>query len=508
MSNAAALLSPTARTAVPRWLPLVAVFVLAAGVRGALVIHPDVSWGLTMAEKLLDGQRLYVDIGEVNPPATTYLYVAPVWLARVIGLRAEFIVEALVFVAAALSLWLAGRILLRASLLEGRDGWLLATIAAAALTILPGTQFGEREHIGLIVFLPYLAMGAARAMGRRPDFPMAIVAGLGAGLAVVLKPHLASALICTAAAVALSVRSWRLLFTIENWIAGLVAAGYGAWVILAFPQFVSDTLPLVLTVYVPVKASFGSLALNFATRLWIAALALIVWLKRRAVLEPPFCLLLATSFGFAISFYVQQKGWAYQSYPMLALAAIGLAIAFIDRWHGGPTGTVGRTDNRWAALTCATIAGLIWGGTFCWMNAVIDHSGLAAAVRALKPHPKILEISEDLAVGHPLTRQVQGIWVGREPSLWISAGVLLREKYETLDAQTTARLDAYAARDRARLAEDIARQQPDVILVGLPKSFSWLTWANSDPMLAKQLEHYREYRTVEDVLILRREDSP
>lgn len=44
--------------AMPRWLPVVAVFVLAAGMRGVLVIHPDVSWGLTTAEKLLDGQRL------------------------------------------------------------------------------------------------------------------------------------------------------------------------------------------------------------------------------------------------------------------------------------------------------------------------------------------------------------------------------------------------------------------------------------------------------------------
>jgi len=254
-------------------------------------------------------------------------------------------------------------------------------------------------------------------------------------------------------------------------------------------------------------ATFWSLVIHFATPLWIAALALTMWLKRRAMLEPPFCLLLAASFGFAIPYYVQQKGWAYHSYPMLALALIALAIAFVDRWHRKPDST---GDNRSARLTTGLAAAIIAGTTFCWMDFQRDRSAVADAVRELKPHPKILEISEDLAVGHPLTRQVEGVWVGRVPSLWISAGVLLREKYETLNAQTTARLDAYAARDRAMLAEDIARQKPDVILVGLRinDTFNWLTWAKSYPTLALQLEHYREYRTVEDVLILRREDSP
>jgi len=164
---------------------------------------------------------------------------------------------------------------------------------------------------------------------------------------------------------------------------------------------------------------------------------------------------------------------------------------------------------RRGRLTTALVAALIAGTTFCWMDFARDRSAVAAAVAALKPRPKILAISEDLAIGHPLTRQVEGIWVSRVPSLWISAGVLLREKYETLDAQTTARLDAYAARDRAMLAEDIARQQPDVILVGLRinDTFNWLTWAKSYPILSQQLQHYREYETVDDVLILRRGDS-
>jgi hypothetical protein len=520
MSDLAALLSRAERIAVPRWLPVAAVFTLAAGMRGVSVTHPDVSWGLTMAEKILNGQQLYVDVIETNPPGTMFLYVVPVWLAGLAGLRAEFVVSALVLFTAALSVWLAGRILVSAKLLVGRDGWLLATIAAAALTVLPAATFGEREHVGLIFFLPFLAASASRAASRPLDLPIAIVAGIGAGIAVVVKPHFAVAIITTAAASAVCARSWRPLFAIEDWTAAAVAIAYGACIHFAYPQFVSEVLPLVVAVYVPVKVDFWRFVITIGTALWFLALGLIVWLKRGAALKPPFCLLLAASFGFAISYFVQRKGWPYHSYPMLALAVIALAIAFIDRWHHGPGSTAGSTNN--GRLASAVIAALITGFTFYWMMSILpDRSGLVAAVRGLRPHPKVLAISGDLSIGHPLTRQVDGDWVGRSPSLWITECVLLRQRYEALDAQTNERLNSYAARDRAMLTQDIARQRPDVILVERAATFmqwwhgpegstafDWANWANSDPMLAQQLEHYREYKTVDDVLILRREDGP
>jgi hypothetical protein len=499
--SSVALLSP-ARLALPRWLPLVVVFVLAVLLRQVLVANTDVSWGLVMAEKLLDGQRLYVDIIEVNPPATPYLYVFPALLARLAGLPAEFVVDALVFLAAGLSLWLAGRILLKAGLVADGDAWLLATVVAVALTILPAQTFGEREHIGLITFLPLLATCAARAKRDAPSWSMAITAGIGAGITVVIKPHFAAAILCTAAAAALCARSWRPLLALENWIAAALLAAYCAWVLLAFPQFISDVLPLVMTVYVPVKTKFLNFIIFFATPLWVATLLLIALLKRRAALEPPFCLLLAASFGFSISYFVQQKSWPYHSYPMLALALTALALAFIDRWHRAP----GEPAERWKRLASATMAALIVGITFCWMSFAGDCSALAAPIRALKSHPKMLALSSDIGIGHPLTRQVGGIWVSRVSALWITTGVWLRRLNETLDPQTDARLEAYAARDRAMLAEDIARNRPDVILVDL-REVDWLAWARSDPALAEQMRSYRDYQKVGDVLILRRADG-
>ncbi len=495
----------SARLTLPRWLPLAFIFVLAVVLRHFLVANTDVSWDLTMAEKVLDGQRLYVDIIEVNPPATVFLYLAPALLGRLSGVPAEFFVDALVFLATGLSLWLSGRILLRAGLVENADGWLLATVAAAALMVLPAQTFGEREHIGLIAFLPLLAVCAARAKGNRPDLAYVIVAGICGGIVVIIKPHFAAAIVCISAVAAMYARSWRPMFALENWIAAALLAAYVVFVVMVFPQFVRDMLPMVMAVYVPVKASFLRLIIRFATPLWLAALLLIVLLKRGAMFKFPLGLLLAASVGFSISYYVQQKGWSYHSYPMLALALIALGLAFFDRWHRQPSGS--RAD-RFKRLASALAAALIAGTTFLWMNFALDFSALAGPIRAIKPHPKILELSGDLAVGHPLTRAVHGTWVSRVSALWITAGVMLRRKHEALDPQTDARLDAYAARDRAMLTQDIARNRPDVILVDrVLQGFDWLAWANSYPALAAQLKRYRQDRTIDGILILRREQG-
>ena len=39
-----------------------------AGLQVLLRVNVDVAWLLTVGEKMLDGQRLYVDILETNPP--------------------------------------------------------------------------------------------------------------------------------------------------------------------------------------------------------------------------------------------------------------------------------------------------------------------------------------------------------------------------------------------------------------------------------------------------------
>jgi len=49
------------------WLALAALLVIAITFRPFLPANTDVGWLLTVAERVLDGQRLYIDVIETNP---------------------------------------------------------------------------------------------------------------------------------------------------------------------------------------------------------------------------------------------------------------------------------------------------------------------------------------------------------------------------------------------------------------------------------------------------------
>src|SRR5690349_11187977 len=66
---------PLWATASRPWAVPAAVLAAAVLLRFFLLANTDVSWLLTVAERVLDGQRLYIDVIETNPPAAVLLYL-------------------------------------------------------------------------------------------------------------------------------------------------------------------------------------------------------------------------------------------------------------------------------------------------------------------------------------------------------------------------------------------------------------------------------------------------
>jgi hypothetical protein len=482
------------RLAPPRWVPLAAVSLVALVTLHIAQTNPDVSWGLTMAEKWLDGSRLYVDIVEVNPPATLFLYVGPVWLARQIGLAPEMTADVMVLLAAALSIFIAARILSVLNLRPPERGWRLMAMTAAVLVILPGQNFGEREHIALITMLPLLAVNMIRANHLVPSSQMAIIAGIGAGITAIIKPYFAAAVLCSSVVAALAARSWRVMFALENWISAALLAVYFVFVWRAYPTYVNDMVPLLTTIYLPAKESLAHLLIHIAMPLWALMLFMLWGYEGMGMFKPPSALLLAASVGFAISYLVQQKGWPNHSYPMLALALLAFGNALLTARDG------------WRDRLMGRLSGLIVAGmTFYWMNMAKGHADLVMPIRTIAPHAKILAIANDFSIGHPTTRAAGGVWVSRVSSLWITQGVRIARAKGGLNAAALARLDGYAERDRIMLSEDIANNRPDIILVQRDSNYDWLAWAYSNPVLAGELKAYRPVQTYGTVLILHRE---
>jgi hypothetical protein len=488
---------PAIADAVVPWLVLALLFAAALWLRQVVAANTDVSWLLTAADKVMSGGRLYVDVIETNPPAAVLAYMPALWLAKALGVRAEIVVDGLVFAAIFASLVIVAKILKpSAVVLNDMPRWPLAWLGFAVLAILPAQTFGQREHIAVIVLLPMLAVTAQRMQQEMPPLRAVLVAGLGAAVALSFKPQFAIGLGCAVAASCVHARNWRLVLTPENLLTAALAALYLAGTVVLYPEYVTVILPLLRDVYVPVGLSLADMLDRPAISLWAMAILAAGLLGRRSGAAP--WVLLSGSAGFAVVYLLQRKGWSYHSYPMLALALLGLGFGLAAYV---PDGRFGRVWRGAALLLLAAI----FARSMLWFDVAFDARPLQAAVARLGPYPSVLAISGEPGIGHPLVRALGGQWVSRQQGLWVATYADHLRRNGPLSPDREAALEAHAARERAMLVEDIRRTTPNVVLVD-DLTGSGSAWLAAHPDVAALLKDYRLTDIINRVAILTRRD--
>ena len=476
------------------WLALAALFVAAVIMRHVLAANPDVSWLLTVAERIWDGQRLYVDVIETNPPIAPLTYLPGIVIARALGLPAEIVTDGLVLAAAFASLAIVAGLLKNSAVLDDVSGWPLALLGVAVLIILPAKTFGQREHIAVIALMPALAVYAIRMKNQAPPLWGVLAAGVGAGITLSFKPHFAVGILCGLAALAVHARSWRIWLMPENFIAAGIVAIYALCVVAFYPEFLSAIVPMMRDVYILVGSSPLEMVKSSAVSIWAAALFAALLLKRAGRIDSTLLLLVATSFGFMLAFFLQRKGWPYHSYPMIAFAILALGYGLSLRPPPGRTLGLAAT----AVLAITFVESIVW---FNWaFDKAFDARPLWATVARLGPHPKILAITGEPGLGHPLVRALQGTWVSRQQALWVDGYLRTLQSNPARDPRQDATLDRYGAREREMLIEDIRKNEPTVVLVD---NFSdhWSDWLHDHPDVDALLRDYRLVATVNDIEI-------
>jgi hypothetical protein len=461
-------------------------------------VNCDTSWFMTFAEKVLAGATPYIDISDPNPPAAFLAYVPAIALARATGLAPEPIVIFLAFAGALLSIGFAGLILKKTGQLRAGETWPALAAASFVLLLVPAFCFAEREHLALILFLPILALCAARASGAKVPFMLVLLAGLGAGLGLAFKPYYAIPLGFAILYVALNRRAWRLLFMPEIFIITIVLGLYGLTIVWFFPAYLTQVLPLAADIYVPARETVFYV-LTVPAFIANAALLLLLFAAMRGRFDDPrIGIVCMASIGFLASYLIQSKGWMNHAYPGFALAL--LAGAFF--LFGGNDAAGRRRFALFVFLPVILIAPLLFGAATDFANAE-EYPGLTATVSRLGPaHPKIAALAEEPNLGHPLVRQLGGTWIGRQNCLWISYAV----KYllgRGVDDQRRASLLRTQHADEAMFAEDVRYGAPDVVLVETPELEAW---ARHEPELAGLFDGYRLAGRVNAVSIWLRDE--
>lgn len=441
----------------------------------------DTSWLITVNERMMAGERLYIDVVDPNPPFSIWLYRLPVLLATSIGIAPEILVHASTYAAALAGLLLAGLVLRRAGFAEAPKLIMAAPAIYALLVLFPGNAFTQREHIGIALFLPMLALMAWRMRGGVPGAAMSVAVGLCASVLLLVKPYYALLVLLPVLATCWRNRSPRPLLALEHWVIALVCAAYLAAVVVLHPAFLSDIYPLVAGTYMKIRA-YRPMLLLYGPAAGLLALALVLLWPKGRVSELAMTYLLA-AVGGAVTLVLQGKGWPYHAYPAL-LCTMLTALVLLCRPEFWP-----HTANwRRIAGIAALVAGIA-AGSIPFRLAPKPSDTTVAAITAAAPNPTVMSIAVDIASAHPLSRMLDGDDRSRHPSLWmVRAAKILADR--STDESERQRLETLRDRFIAEAAQDIEDQQPDIVLDGGVRETLAAKAIHADPAMRRALNPY------------------
>ncbi len=482
--------------------------------------RPDTGFLLDAAARMLAGQRLYVDVVEINPPLIIALNLPAVLAGRLLGISAIAAYRTEVAIAV-LALLMAARPLLRRLLPDEpvtRAG--LGVGAAFALFPLTGQDYGEREHLVLALLLPYLLLAALRAERSPLRAPWAAGIGLLAGIAFALKPHFLVLWLAIEAWLIFDrrVRAWPP--PPETLASAIFIVGYAVAVLVFSPAY----LRLVALLAGPYSRFLYDPFLHLLVTgpgVPFTAFALLAWAVLRKYARHPALWDAAALAAVAclVAGAAQQKGLRYHFYPSFALATMLLALAALDvRRPEALARRLYRAAAVLALLGTVVVVGVQNAALALGRAGGSEESQLEqliALVRSRAPGQPVFVFSYHIGSTYPLINYSGAHSASRFPQLWILAAEYLEALHrpEPLRFRTPAEMSPSERYLNQAVREDLETQRPRLLIVyraarDRPQNgyrrLDYVAYFSRDPGIARVFSHYQRIARTGDYDVFER----
>lgn len=294
-------------------------------------MNQDVGVILSVTERWMSGERLYLDVIDVNPPLIFFLNLIPVGMAKVLPIGSDGALMICVVALALWASWASYRIIVALEVAQDSAvSILLLPLLLFTLIVFPSEMFAQREHLMALGMFPYLLLAAARCEDKRVSGRMALTVSIISALGFALKPHF---LIIPFAVelYLLCVRGpRRALRDPAPWIMGLVMAAYAGLAWLVTPAYFDFVIPLVMSSYENLGGtSYFSIIIgkHLAPYLFVVIPLTIAAFTARWPHAARLTGIVAL--GAAVAGVSQDKGWPYHLLPtqMATILMFGWAVA-------------------------------------------------------------------------------------------------------------------------------------------------------------------------------------
>jgi len=506
---AGAVVSPSPR----RW-PLWALAALPGIVFLAIVLSPpmnhDVAAVLDFALRWRNGESLYRDLIDMNPPLVFVLTRGAVALWQTVGVGPIHAVLLSVLAVCALGASLA--LSLWRGVPKGPVEAAGVMIGLPLILLTAGYDFGQREHLMLAAVLPYLVLGARRAEGVPTSRGLSLGVALLAALFLALKPHFLAipALVELYVLSRVGLRGFR---DPVPWAMAALWLAYLALIHVAFPDYEGFALPLAVEFYHS-PASLADVLLNerMAPALVVFLPAAILALWRPRGLAPVLAL---AGLGALAAALVQMRGWSYHVMPVKLLGGL-LAVQLAGRWLDANLPRPAGSAPGFAALAAGFLAlvGLLNSETWRAVSFAQSWPGaITAELRRDAPGGRVLILSPDIHPVFPALNYANALSTLPTLNNWLVQaanqaclpnGARYREPSEMGPGERLI-WDA--------VTQGMARHPPDALMVArhtaIPycgRDFDYLEYYGRDPGFAAALRRYRQTAEFAGYRIFRRED--
>jgi hypothetical protein len=504
--------------------PMLAVLLFAAGA-AVVMSHPpnhDLSWNLYVASRLLDGARLNVDLVELNPPLVLYVAVVMQAIARVTGVWDLVAYRVVALLIGALSVVLAGRIGARA--LEGMSlhaRQFLLLLYIFFMIPAPGTLFGQREHLLVMLVTPWILAAAARLRSMEIPRGLEIATGVLAAIGFALKPHYLPVWLALECLLVFG-RGPRSLLRPGHVAILAIFFAYGSYVLLFAREYL-QIARMTAEVYGEFYPATPGIMAR-APAMFLAAFALVgqllvpaspgtLWLRR--ILSVAIPLLVAAVF-------VQNKNWSYHWYPAWFSAAMLLALLGFDgveklRSKQTVTATANARPQRFIAiavglcLAATAFLGLVSRSDWDFMRG--EQYRLPQMIQLVEQRGgqgPIVALSTNMQIAFPLVNYTGIGWGLRFPTLWMIPGFYSQKGAGMQSYHSPASMSDTERWFFNAVIEDVMQNRPTLMIVDTRApgnrlfGFDYLTYFSQDPRFRLVLGQYGYIGNVGQWRILQR----
>lgn len=475
-------------------------------------LNHDTSWYLVATQMFMDGATLYQDIVEINPPLAFYLTIPALQLASVTHLQQPTALFIYVSALGGLSALWTYSIARRADLdLAARLVVLAAAVAGNFLIAIH--EFGQREHLLLVLAMPYLFFLILRENLKSVVAPEAAGLGVLAFFGLALKPYF----LLIPAGIVLArfarTRDFREFINFANVTLGLMLVGYLVFIALVHPLYLEEIVPTASLIYSAYGASSQEVLLKYET--FALASVLLLAFRCRAGLDLTTGAILAALGGALTTYLIQFKGWNYQLIPT------SFFIFFTAAWVTLRSRERVRENVLLGILALSAIGLSI--GTQLANGPYSSHFTKEFGRFVQRPGEHVLVLSSNVSASFPFVNEVDAQWSSRYPAQWLVPGAIT-QLANTNCRQDTSLCDRYRAilsDTRSGMVADFVKNRPNLVFVDDrdQKSyfgdtrFDYIPFLLQDPDFAEfwqdyhQLDHvagYQLWARKDQMAILRR----